>query len=340
MGRRRRLEPRIERSRRRQRKGEAWDASDESGARPGRLSATTGGASNPSNDPTTWNEFVFGLLDGGEFLIDDISVKNVTLGNVELIQNGTFSGGTAAFWRIIGTHTGTVVDDPLAPGNKVLKVIATGPTEHMHNHAGTTLKNGATFHTINRAHTYTSAFARSGCAARTVLHTRLYANRLAAPDAAQSSRDRRHARRGEQPLRRERRPDLRRAHAFARSSRRRVAATVRCASPTPTASASVELFTSINGAAFTSAAMTTNGDGVYSGTVPGQTAGTVVQFYVRATDALGAISFFPGAGPASRAMIPGRMARRSSSFRAARGRTMSASSCPPRMRPSSTSTRT
>ena len=49
-----------------------------------------------SSHPIGYNEFVFGLLNSGEFLIDDISVKDVTLGNVELIQNGSFSGGSAA----------------------------------------------------------------------------------------------------------------------------------------------------------------------------------------------------------------------------------------------------
>src|ERR1043165_9868130 len=42
--------------------------------------------------------------------------------------------------------------------------------------------------------------------------------------------------------------------------------------------------------------------GVYRGTIPGFAAGTLVQFYVQAADALGAISMFPADGPNSGAL--------------------------------------
>ena len=78
-----------------------------------------------------------GLLDAGEVLVDDINVREDPTGtNRELIQNGTFDSGAATTWRIIGNHrTSAVVDDPASPGNKVLKLVATGATEHMNNHA-------------------------------------------------------------------------------------------------------------------------------------------------------------------------------------------------------------
>ena len=71
----------------------------------------------------------------------------------------------------------------------------------------------------------------------------------------------------------------------------------------PDGIATVQLFTSINGAAFTSAAMTAGSGGLYTGTVPGQSAGTVVQFYIRASDTPGAVSYFPAGGATSRAMM-------------------------------------
>ena len=49
--------------------------------------------------------------------------------------------------------------------------------------------------------------------------------------------------------------------------------------------------------------MTVAADGTFQGIVPGQAAGTVVQFYVEGRDALGATSRFPAAGPVSRALI-------------------------------------
>jgi hypothetical protein len=46
--------------------------------------------------------------------------------------------------------------------------------------------------------------------------------------------------------------------------------------------------------------MNAAGDGLYTAEVPGQAAGALVQFYIRAADVRGAISFFPAPGPASR----------------------------------------
>ena len=285
-------------------KGEAWDASDESSRSTWQNVSISGtGALVPSGNPTTWNEFNFGLLNSGEFLIDDISVKDVTQGNVELIQNGTFSGGNTNFWRIIGTQSGVVTPDPLAPGNNVLKVTATAETEHMHNNAGTTLKNGASFHTIIATDTYNITFRAKWLRGSNALHSRLYANRLplktllnrpttgGTPGAVNS----RFAANIGPTF-----DALNHSPAVPASSQ---AATVSVKVADADGIGSVQLFTSTNGAAFTNSAMTTTGGGTYTGTVSGQTAGAVVQFYVRATDTLGAITFFPAGGPASRAMI-------------------------------------
>jgi hypothetical protein len=285
---------------------EAWDASDESGASTWQTVSYSGPATNPAGgDPTTWNEFVMGLLAGGEYLIDDISVKNVTLGNVELIQNGTFDGGTAAAWRIIGNHRGAVVDDPTAPGNKVLQVFASGPTEHMHNHAETTLKNGTAYHTISASQTYTISFRAKWLRGSNRLHTRLYLNRLARQTLLNRPTT------GGTPGAVNGRRVANAGPTFAALAHAPVvpaagqSATVSIRVADPDGVANVQLFTSVNGAAFTSVPMTES-DGVFSAMVAGQSAGAVVQFYLRATDNLGAISFFPAAGPASRALIPWR----------------------------------
>ena len=282
-------------------KGEAWDGSDESSHSTWQNVSISGTAAlNPANNPTTWNEFLFGLLNAGEFLIDDISVKDVTLGNVELIQNGNFSGGNANFWRIIGTHSGTVVSDG---GNNVLKVTATAETEHMHNNAGTTLKNGASFHTIVASHTYNITFRAKWLRGSNLLHSRLYVNILPLKTVLN-----RPATGGTPGMQNSRYvanvgPTF---DALAHSPAvppAALPATVSVKVADPDGVASVQLFTSINGAAFTSSAMSTSGSGIYTGTVSGQSAGTVVQFYIRAADTPGAISFYPAGGAASRAMI-------------------------------------
>ncbi len=286
-------------------KGEAWDASDETSHSTWQNVSISGTAAlNPANNPTNWNEFAFGLLNAGEMLIDDISVKDVTQGNVELIQNGAFTAGNANFWRIIGTHSGSVVPDPTAPANNVLKVIAVAETEHMHNHAGSTLKNGASYHAIVATDTYNITFRAKWLRGSNALNSRLYVNRLAlktllnrpttggTPGALNS---RFNANIG---------PTF---DALAHSPvvpAATVPATVSVRVDDSDGIATVQLFTSVNGAAFTSTNMTTAGGGIYTGTVPGQAASALVQFYIRATDTPGAIRFFPAAGAASRAMIP------------------------------------
>ena len=127
--------------------GEAWAASDESGrsawhtysyrgvaagqrGRAGRRSGTSSSSACSA---------------AGEVLLDDISViETPATTPINLIQNGTFDTGTNT-WRIIGNHHGEVIDDPDQPGNKVLRLVATGGTEHMSNHAETTLPATATW---------------------------------------------------------------------------------------------------------------------------------------------------------------------------------------------------
>src|SRR5438477_9567103 len=121
---------------------EAWAASDES-ARAHWRTYSYRGVATAGVGPTLWKEFVLGLLNRGEILLDDISViESPDTAPRELIQNGSFENGAAA-WRIIGNHRGEVIVDPEDPANHVLRLIATGPTEHMHNHAETTLASGA-----------------------------------------------------------------------------------------------------------------------------------------------------------------------------------------------------
>ena len=285
-------------------RAESWAASDESGLTPWEIISYSGLGTNPSpGDPTNWNEFVFGLLDSGEFLIDDISVTFGTAA-IPLIQNGTFNTGAATSWRIIGNHAGTVVDDPTLAGNKVLMVSASGATEHMHNHATTTLKNGSVFHTISTANTYTVSFRAKWLRGSNRLHTRLYCNRLARQTllAVPAS--------GGTPgaVNRSALPNIGPVleamnHAPSVPATTE-AATVSVSAEDPDGIASMELFTAVNGAAFTSAPMSPDSSGRYSATVPAQTTGSRVQFYVRAADTAGAVSFFPATGPASRAMIP------------------------------------
>lgn len=277
----------------------AWEASDESTKTPWQTITYSGPATNaPSISLSFWNELIFGLLDSGEVLIDDVSV---TTGSTQLIQNGSFNGN-ANFWRIVGNHSGTIVPDPFAPANAVLKLTAASATDSLYNQANTTLKSGSAFHTINASSTYTISFRAKWLRGSNRLHSRLFCNRLprqtllevpatgGTPGAANS---RTVVNLGPTLAAFGHAPVVPAANA---------AATVTVEAADPDGIASVLLFRSVNGGAFTSTAMTA-ADRTYSGTITGQSAGSIVQFYVQATDALGAVSFFPPEAAASRALI-------------------------------------
>ena len=125
---------------------EAWAASNE-GANTTWQTYTYRGiaAVEPAASPTTWNEFVFGLLGEGEVLLDDFSVIESPSGaRRQVLQNGSVQTGLTA-WRFLGNHRAAeVITDPSNGPNHVLHLTSRGDTEHMHNHAETTLTNGVT----------------------------------------------------------------------------------------------------------------------------------------------------------------------------------------------------
>ena len=127
--------------------------------------------------PTQWRDFIIGLLDAGEVLIDDLHVvESPSADAVEVVANGDFENG-ANGWRIIGNHRHSeVIVDPDSPGNHVLHLVATGPTEHMHNHIETTLAGGAS---IRNGSEYEIRYRAKWLAGSNQVNTRLYFNRSA-----------------------------------------------------------------------------------------------------------------------------------------------------------------
>ena len=113
--------------------GLAWAASDEADDSPWQTYSYQGvAARSPVGPDGRWQELVLGMLDDGEVLLDDIQViENPQGAAVDLIQNGSFQedaiGTAPRAWRIIGNHRHSeVVDDPDTPGNRVLRLVATG----------------------------------------------------------------------------------------------------------------------------------------------------------------------------------------------------------------------
>ncbi len=287
---------------------DAWAPSGESHRGEWKTFTWRGTATNGLNDPTEWNEFIFGLLDEGEFFIDDISVIEDPDGAArQLIQNGDFAGGDTSAWRLLGNHhRAEIVADPDDPANPALRVEATGPTGHMHNHSETTLKHGGTYVGIDSSKTYEISLRARWISGSPRLHARLYFNRLARtllmpilpgggtpgapnsvlPPAANAGPT--HS-------------DLTHAPAVPVAGQ---PALVSVRPHDPDGLGSLTLRYAVNGGAWQSQPMADRGDGVWEGTVPAQSAGAVVQFHIEAADSLGAVSTFPAMGEDARALIP------------------------------------
>ncbi|MEJ6648530.1 MAG: lamin tail domain-containing protein [Akkermansiaceae bacterium] len=285
---------------------ESWSASETADLGSWETFTYRGRATPANGDPgVDYHEFIFGLLDSGSVMIDDISVIEDPDGNArQLIQNGDFQGGDSDKWRLLGTHQfGSVVLDPDSPGNNVLRINATGATEHMSNHAETTLKSGNTFITTSSTLDYEISFRARWVGGSNHLNTRLFFNRLArshrlsigdeqgTPGAANSRLE----------------TNVGPAYAELSHSPAVPAAgspcTVTVTPSDPDGVSGLTLRYSVNGGSFSSLTMD-DGGGTWSGVIPAQSSGAIVQFYIDAVDGLGATSTFPREGQASRNLIP------------------------------------
>lgn len=279
---------------------ESWAASDES-SRASWQTYTYRATAAADGGPTNFNEFVLGLLDEGEVLIDDLVVTSQpgTGSAAVIVSGGDFSSGATA-WRMRGTHrTSAIVAEPGNAGNQVMRVTSTGGTDVLHNCIEITLNGNAA---IVNGREYEISFRAKWVRGANQLNTRFYWNRCAKvtrltvpPDGgtpgAVNSRNAANAGPAFS--------GLRHAPVVPAASQ---ACTVSVEANDPDSVSGATLFYSVSGGAFTSTAMT-NASGTWSATIPGQPAGTVVQFYVQATDGAAATADFPAAGAGSRAMI-------------------------------------
>jgi hypothetical protein len=280
---------------------EAWGASDE-GRRAQWATYRYRGVAEPSvvGPDGTWEELVLGMLDAGEVLLDDVHVVADPGGVArEMVANGGFDAAPAgARWRLLGNHRHSeIVPDPEDPSNPVLRLVATGSTGHMHNHAETTLLRPA------RPVEVEVSFRARWVSGSNQVHSRLYFNRMprttlvaqpnvsGTPGAANSVAV---ARLGPTFS------DLRQDVAVPAPGQ---AVRVHVAAWDPDGVASAVLWSSVAGAGWRSTPMTEASPGAWEGLLEGQPAGTLVQFYVEAVDGGGAAATFPAAGRASRALV-------------------------------------
>ncbi|MDB4500897.1 lamin tail domain-containing protein [Akkermansiaceae bacterium] len=280
-------------------RADAWAPSDESSRSNWQTYTYEGIAVEDGHGDNLWHELQIGLLDAGEFLIDDVSV--IENGSTEFMQNGDFDGdsvgGSADKWRVIGTHGShgqtMVVTDPDDSGNKCLRVVASGPTENKHNKIETTFANSQE---VVVGQSYRISFRAKWLSGSNQLNSRLYfsflqrtthleateiwgtpgaANSVAVANAGPTFSGLSHS------------PVVPDANA---------PVMVGIDASDADGIHNLTLFYSINDGAFQSAAMTSDAAGRYTGTIPGQSASAIVRFYVRGLDSSSAESFYPSAG--------------------------------------------
>jgi hypothetical protein len=285
---------------------EAWAASDEQEQEGGAWQTYTWrGISAPgqTNEPTLWHELALCLVDGaGEVLIDDVSViETPATAPKQLIYNGSFDGGPA-HWRFLGNHRHSRVEaESSNPGNSVLHLVATGPGEYQGNQIETTLTNNIA---IVDGREYEVSFRARWLAGKAKLNARLYFNRLARTfDLPVSERN------GTPGAVNSRYvgnigptfSDLMHSPVVPAAGQR---VTISVAANDPDDIASMVLKYSVAGGHWQTTAMSLHSSepNIFRARIPGQPAGTIVQFYIEATDALGAVSHYPAAGPNSRAL--------------------------------------
>jgi hypothetical protein len=257
--------------------------------------------------PTLWKEFVIGLLDAGECLIDDLSVVQSPSGTpAPMLQNGDFESGLTA-WRALGNHSRSRVEaDPDNPANHVLRLVATGPTGHMHNHLETTLAGGRS---VLDGREYQVSFRAKWLGGNNRLNTRLYFNRVAKTSVL--------------PLPLQQGTPGVRNSTFVTNIGPTFAAfghapavpkpsegiTVSASASDPQGISALTLCWSANAGSWQTTPMQPGGPAAepgytnYAAALPGQPAGTLVQFYVQAADGLGAVATCPAGGRGSRALF-------------------------------------
>lgn len=283
---------------------QSWCASDESSKSRWNTYTYRGvaQASSVSEPDGQWREFVMGMLDAGQVLLDDISVIEDPDGTaIELIQNGTFETSSGDDkWRILGTHRHTeVIVDPESGSNHVLLFVATGPTEHMHNHLETTLADGRS---ITNGQEYEITFRAKWISGSNQLNTRLYFNRMAKTTLI--DKPYLNGTPGGKNSCYESNPgpvfsNLLHQPAVPKDYE---PVLVSVCTSDPDGLSAVMLYWRLDGQTWNAVSMASQGQGVFSGSIPTQSSASVVQFYVRSVDFNGAFSMCPQDGSDSRAL--------------------------------------
>ncbi|MBN8458359.1 MAG: lamin tail domain-containing protein [Verrucomicrobia bacterium] len=249
-----------------------------------------------------FRDFMLGLLDRGEVLIDDVSVREDPAGtNLEFVGNGGFESDTVGMppsgWRCIGNHgqgRTVVITDPADPSNKCLRVVATGATEDKHNRIETTFVGSERAVVVGR--TYRISFRARWVAGSNQINSRLYFNYLQRTSLLQV---------GDQWGT----PGMPNSVAVANAGPGFRGLTHQPAVPSAGEETTVSVAISdpqgvtlprlcyrVNGGAWQTLEMMEGADGRYRAVVPGQAAGVLVRYYAKAADGNGVECLYPAEG--------------------------------------------
>ena len=287
----------------------AWAHSDNSATSEWATYTFTAPAVKPRWRPTSsqlkFQELRIGLLEQGEVLIDDVTVTADPFGESKpLIQNSTFDAGDE-HWRLLGTHVHSAVEDD--GGNAVMRVVATGPLNYMNNLLETSLKEeGASrLHRVEEDLEYQISLRAKWLAGSPQLHAELYYNQvtttfiLKQPDT--------HGTPGRQNSTYEANIGptyLNLTHTpVVPAANEDVTVSVEIRDPDDVAGATL-LYRLDDDEEFEAVPMERTGM-VWKGSIPGQSAREIAQFYVEAVDrnVPAAMSTAPAKGPDSRALV-------------------------------------
>ncbi|MFT5409231.1 MAG: hypothetical protein ACI9NC_001952, partial [Verrucomicrobiales bacterium] len=279
---------------------QAWAASDEAGKSTWQtVTYRDNGAQ--SYGLSKWNEFRLGMLGASELLIDDVSVVRDPDGAAQqLIQNGDFTTGDDK-WRLVGNHRhSNVIAEPGNVGNQVLHLISKGATDTRHNHLETTFVNNTA---LVSGQTYEVSYRARWLRGSNAINSRCYYQRAAlttqldrpeecgTPGAVNSQFETNIG------------PTfsglLHDPPVPAADEAIQISAEV----TDPDGLGNFALKVRVEEGVTESYPFTVNADGRGTGSIPGQSAGKVIQFWIEGLDLLGAQSFAPARGEDSRALI-------------------------------------
>ena len=231
-------------------------------------------------------------------MIDDLSVIEDPDGAArELINNGSFDNGEDHF-RALGNHQRSTVVE--IDGNAVLHLVASGATEYQWNQVETTFAENQRLKSNTE---YVVSFRAKWLSGSQQINSRFYFNQLPKTTVLSIPHQNGTPGRPNSVVRTNAGPTLDQLGHFPPLPPAGSPISISVHAADPDGLADVNLWHRVDGEDWTRQTMSAESDDLFTATIPGDAAGTVIQFYVEAADQTGAVSVFPRAGVNSRTLL-------------------------------------